>query len=100
MRAWRRGQLLKLPDCESGAEQDSAPPVAGFAWTRREGQAVPLQPPVSDMMSTVDKNDASLALQEAGDAVRQAINLSRRDQKGEALKAYRRLFGDLFPLSE
>ena len=50
-------------------------------------------------MSTSDKDQARIALQQASDSVREAINLSRQGQNSEALKAYRRLFGDLFPLS-
>lgn len=58
-----------------------------------------LGPPVSDMMTSDEKTRARQALKEASNAVREAINLSRRGQNGEALQAYRRLFGPLFPLS-
>ena len=58
-----------------------------------------LGPPVSDTMATDEKKKAQTALKEASGAVREAINLSRRGQNGEALQAYRRLFGSLFPLS-
>jgi hypothetical protein len=58
-----------------------------------------LGPPVSDGMTTDEKTVAKAALKEASSAVREAINLSRRGQNGEALQAYRRLFGSLFPLS-
>lgn len=58
-----------------------------------------LGPPVSDTMSTSDQDKAETALQNASDFVRQAINLSRAGHDGEALQTYRRLFGELFPLS-
>jgi hypothetical protein len=58
-----------------------------------------LGPPVSDTMTTAEKDKAKTALLGASDAVREAINLSRRGQNGDALKAYRGLFGELFPLS-
>lgn len=58
-----------------------------------------LGPPVSDMMTNDEKTRARQALKDASSAVREAINLSRRGQNGEALQAYRRLFGPLFPLS-
>lgn len=58
-----------------------------------------LGPPVSDTMTYTEKDKAKIALQQASDAIREAINLSRRGQNGDALKTYRKLFGDLFPLS-
>jgi hypothetical protein len=58
-----------------------------------------LGPPVSDMMTAEEKTNARTALKEASSAVREAINLSRKGQNGEALQAYRCLFGPLFPLS-
>jgi hypothetical protein len=58
-----------------------------------------LGPPVSDTMTADAKTRARTALKEASSAVREAINLSRRGQNGDALQAYRRLFGSLFPLS-
>jgi hypothetical protein len=51
------------------------------------------------MITVAEKDLAKTALQQASDAVREAINLSRRGQNGDALKAYRRLFGELFPPS-
>jgi hypothetical protein len=58
-----------------------------------------LGPPVSDIMTPAEKDKAKVALQQASDSVREAINLGRQGQNSEALKAYRRLFGELFPLS-
>jgi hypothetical protein len=58
-----------------------------------------LGPPVSDGMNSQQKDAARSVLTDASAAVREAINLSKRGQNGDALKAYRRLFGDLFPLS-
>ena len=62
---------------------------AGEAWAT-----------VSDGMTATEKDAARTVLQQAGDEVRQAINLSRRGQNGDALRAYRSLFGDLFPCPE
>lgn len=58
-----------------------------------------LGPPVSDGMSTPEKDAAKLRLLAASNSIRTAINLSNRGQGGDALREYRKLFGDLFPLS-
>lgn len=58
-----------------------------------------LGPPVSDSMSAADRSKAAEILGAASAAVRHAINLGKNGQEGAALKAYRDLFGDLFPLS-
>lgn len=58
-----------------------------------------LGPPVSDSMNAADRMNAKRVLTEAHHAVREAIELSRKGSNGEALRKYRDLFGDLFPLS-
>lgn len=58
-----------------------------------------LGPPVSDSMTTADRSKAAVVLGEASLAVRNAIQLGKNGQEGAALKAYRELFGELFPLS-
>jgi hypothetical protein len=58
-----------------------------------------LGPPVSDSMSVADRRKASEVLRAAATAVRNAIQLGKNGQEGAALRAYRELFGDLFPLS-
>jgi predicted nucleotidyltransferase len=58
-----------------------------------------LGPPVSDSMSANDRRNAATALATASAALREAIQLGKNGQEGAALKAYRELFGDLFPLS-
>lgn len=58
-----------------------------------------LGPPVSDLMDRSMRDKARHALDEAHDAIRVAINLSRADRNGDALRAYRQLFGPRFPLS-
>jgi len=58
-----------------------------------------LGPPVSDSMKPAERLAAKQALMEAHYAVRQAIELSRSGNNGDALRKYRDLFGDLFPLS-
>jgi hypothetical protein len=42
---------------------------------------------------------AKTALKEAGAAATSAIQLTRAEKNGEALKAWRNLFGPLFPRS-
>lgn len=42
---------------------------------------------------------AKQALTEASHMMREAIELSRTGKNGDALRKYRDLFGDLFPLS-
>jgi len=58
-----------------------------------------LGPDISDSMKNTEKQKAQQILQEAAYAVRNAINLTRVGKNGEAVQAYRNLFGDLFPLS-
>ena len=58
-----------------------------------------LGPPVSDSMTASDRANAKRMLTQAHHAVREAIELSRAGRNGEALRKYRDLFGDLFPLS-
>ena len=58
-----------------------------------------LGPPVSDAMDAAAQAMAKEALTEAHHMVREAIELSRARQSGDALRKYRGLFGDLFPLS-
>lgn len=58
-----------------------------------------LGPPVSDAMSANDRRNAATTLAAASAAVREAIQLGKNGQEGAALKAYRALFGDIFPLS-
>ena len=45
------------------------------------------------------KNRAKKLLLEAADQTANAINLTRQGKNGEALKAWRNLFGPKFPLS-
>jgi hypothetical protein len=58
-----------------------------------------LGPPVSDTMTSAERAAAKQALTEAHHMVRQAIQLTRAGQNGDALRKYRELFGDRFPLS-
>jgi len=58
-----------------------------------------LGPPVSDMMDRVARDAARIALRGAEAAAAAAIQLEQRGKNGEALKAWRELFGPLFPLS-
>jgi len=58
-----------------------------------------LGPPVSDSMDASAQASAKRALTEAHYMVREAIELSRSGRNGDALRKYRDLFGDLFPLS-
>lgn len=58
-----------------------------------------LGPPVSDSMTSADRANAKRLLTQAHHAVREAIEMSRSGRNGEALRKYRNLFGDLFPLS-
>jgi predicted nucleotidyltransferase len=58
-----------------------------------------LGPPVSDSMDQVARSNATAKFRDAQYAVRAAVNLSEKGQNGEALRAYRKLFGPLFPLS-
>jgi hypothetical protein len=58
-----------------------------------------LGPAVSDSMDATSLAKAKTVLRQASDAVRAAINLGKGGMNGEALRAYRDLFGELFPLS-
>ena len=58
-----------------------------------------LGPPVSDTMNSAERAAAKQALTEAHYMMREAIELSRAGSKGDALRKYRALFGDRFPLS-
>jgi Second Messenger Oligonucleotide or Dinucleotide Synthetase domain len=58
-----------------------------------------LGPPVSDGMNVTERAAAKRALTEAHYMVREAIQLSRTGRNGDALRKYRELFGDRFPLS-
>lgn len=58
-----------------------------------------LGPAVSDSMDAAHIANAKTMLRQASDAVRGAINLGKAGRNGEALRAYRDLFGELFPLS-
>jgi hypothetical protein len=58
-----------------------------------------LGPPVSDSMDANERAAAKRALTEAHYMMREAIELSRTGRGGDALRKYRELFGDLFPLS-
>jgi len=58
-----------------------------------------LGPPVSDSMNSVARTAAKQTLSQAHYMVREAIELSRAGKNGDALRKYRELFGDLFPLS-
>lgn len=58
-----------------------------------------LGPPVNDTMNATEIAAAQQALTEAHYMMREAIELSRSGQNGTALRKYRDLFGDFFPLS-
>lgn len=58
-----------------------------------------LGPPVSDTMNVVERAKAKQALTAAHHMMREAIQLSRGGSNGDALRKYRDLFGDRFPLS-
>jgi Second Messenger Oligonucleotide or Dinucleotide Synthetase domain len=62
-------------------------------------EPVGLGPPVSDSMNASARAAAKEALTEAHYMVREAIQLSRGGRNGDALRKYRHLFGDRFPLS-
>jgi hypothetical protein len=57
-----------------------------------------LGPPVSDMMDGPARDAAKAALRAASDAAA-AIQLEKQGKNGEALRAWRALFGPMFPLS-
>jgi hypothetical protein len=58
-----------------------------------------LGPPVSNEMDAARKARARELLQAASREATLAINLARQGRNGEALKAWRALFGPKFPLS-
>jgi hypothetical protein len=58
-----------------------------------------LGPPVSDRMTVAERDAARKALLNAESQCAVAIRLEREGKVGEALKAWRTLFGPLFPLS-
>jgi len=58
-----------------------------------------LGPTVNDTMTASDKIKAKQALTNAHHKIREAIQLSRTGRSGDALRAYRELFGAYFPLS-
>jgi hypothetical protein len=58
-----------------------------------------LGPPISDGMDAARKTRARDLLRQASRDASIAINLARQGQNGEALKAWRALFGPKFPLS-
>jgi hypothetical protein len=58
-----------------------------------------LGPPVSDSMDAAARAGAKTALTEAHHMMREAIQLTRTGRNGDALRKYRDLFGDRFPLS-
>jgi hypothetical protein len=58
-----------------------------------------LGPAVSNMMNDSEKRAASQALAAAGRKATLAIDLARQGKNGEALRAWRALFGPKFPLS-
>jgi len=58
-----------------------------------------LGPPISDMMTEERKKKAKEALKQAAREVTLAIDLVRQGKNGEALQAWRKLFGPKFPLS-
>jgi hypothetical protein len=65
------------------------------AWPEPAG----LGPPVSDTMDTAARDKAKGALRKAEAAAAVAIQFERQGKNGDALKAWRALFGPLFPLS-
>lgn len=58
-----------------------------------------LGPAVSDMMSEGEKRAAAAALKSGSRAATLAIDLARQGRNGDALQAWRSLFGPKFPLS-
>jgi hypothetical protein len=58
-----------------------------------------LGPPVSDTMTAADRMNAKQTLTSAHHGIREAIQLGRAGQNGDALRKYRAIFGDRFPLS-
>lgn len=58
-----------------------------------------LGPPVSDAMDVAKRHAAEKALRGAEREAAHAINLTRQGRNGDALSAWRNLFGPMFPLS-
>jgi hypothetical protein len=58
-----------------------------------------LGPPVSDMMDSNEKKAAEAALRQAARQCTLAIDLAHQGKNGDALKAWRNLFGPKFPFS-
>lgn len=58
-----------------------------------------LGPPVSDSMTTADRQNAARLLLEASNLVTDAIRLARDAKNEQALRTYKGIFGDLLPLS-
>lgn len=58
-----------------------------------------LGPPVSDAMDAARRDTAARALRGAEREAAHAIDLTRQGRQGDALRAWRTLFGPLFPLS-
>ncbi len=58
-----------------------------------------LGPPVNDMMDASEKKAAEASLRQAARECTLAIDLARQGKNGDALKAWRNLFGPRFPLS-
>jgi Second Messenger Oligonucleotide or Dinucleotide Synthetase domain len=58
-----------------------------------------LGPPVSDSMDRAARDAARAALRKAEAAAAAAIQLEKQGKNGDALKAWRALFGPMFPLS-
>ena len=58
-----------------------------------------LGPPVSDAMDTSKRATAEKALRSAEREAAHAIDLTQRGRQGDALRAWRALFGPMFPLS-
>jgi hypothetical protein len=58
-----------------------------------------LGPPISDGMDQARKRRAQQLLRTASHDASKAIHLARQGRNGEALKAWRNLFGPKFPLS-
>lgn len=58
-----------------------------------------LGPPVSDMMDQKARDAAKVALRAAETSAAAAIQLEKQGKNGESLRAWRALFGPMFPLS-
>lgn len=67
----------------------------GEVWSDPAG----LGPPISDSMDPKRVANAQQALRQASAQIDQAIHLVRQGRNGDALKAWRDLFGPMFPLS-